>query len=186
MTTFDFRPSDIAIDKTEAGLSQVDVSVWEFLFGFKGRVGRGEYLRTAVPLAIVAWGYVAILFSPLALLQPATHIPWSAWFWLLPLLPFIWVQAALLAKRSHDLGFSGWQYWLLYILLEVSHRSFSLASRVAKVEQNKALAIGSLVVFAIAVYFLARMAWVAIKLLFFKGQPHPNYYGAQTQQVRWS
>jgi uncharacterized membrane protein YhaH (DUF805 family) len=185
MTAFGFRPGEVAVVSTPKQGYQPEISLGQFLFGFEGRIGRLPYILATTLLAIIAVIYLALLLGPWGLIQPSKVIAWSFWPWLVPTLPFIWMQTALLAKRYHDLGFSAWRYFGVYALLEVFHRVYLAASRVAKIEQNPKLAIVSLIAFALALIFLLWMFLIVIKLVFFKGQPHANDYGAETQQVRW-
>jgi uncharacterized membrane protein YhaH (DUF805 family) len=89
------------------------------------------------------------------------------------------------AKRSHDLGFSGWRYFGVLIAETVNYRIYLLLAVAAKGHQNPKLAMIALVLLVISVVLLLWMTWIMIKLVFFKGQPYANAYGSRTLGIHW-
>lgn len=80
------------------------------LFSFKGRIGRLEYFLTFI---IYTFAYA----MPMQAI-PADDL--SAGFslvWLLLFVPAIWILYAQGAKRSHDIGNSGWYQLIPFYIL---------------------------------------------------------------------
>lgn len=76
----------------------------DLLFGFRGRVNRGDY-----------WYAVLLVLSVFVVLSAGlSAVSGGAIAWLL-YLPLYWSLIALSVKRYHDLGRSGW--WLLLLLI---------------------------------------------------------------------
>lgn len=86
----------------------------ELLFGFEGRIGRGEFWAVQVPLVLLAWAYLRYVDRLLAIWIPGSVFMGSA-LALLIAAPLIWVQYAITIKRCHDRGKTG--FWSLLLLL---------------------------------------------------------------------
>ena len=79
-------------------------------FSFEGRIRRLEYGLTIVLYIVLIIGFNMVMAA----------VP-SASFFLLLLIPVLWIMIAQAAKRCHDLGNSGWYqlipfygFWLLF------------------------------------------------------------------------
>jgi uncharacterized membrane protein YhaH (DUF805 family) len=68
---------------------------------FKGRLSRAPFWWTSLAL----WAVFAVLFVFLdrSLGRPSTLILYP---------PFFWIAAALIVRRFHDRGQSGWWFWV--------------------------------------------------------------------------
>jgi len=90
--------------------------VRELLFGFEGRIGRGAFWLVQIPLVVALWFYVHRI-DPLL----ARWFPYSVFegltFALVLVAPLIWVECAIVIKRCHDRGKSG--FWALLLLVPV-------------------------------------------------------------------
>ena len=86
------------------------------LFAFDGRIGRAAYWAVQVPLLLLFWVYFNYIDRLLA-----HWIPGSVFLGytvaLLAAAPLIWVQYAIIIKRFHDRGKTG--FWSLLALLPV-------------------------------------------------------------------
>ena len=88
----------------------------ELLFGFEGRIGRGAFWIVQIPLLVGLCFFVQRV-DPLL----ARWFPYSVFegltFALVLVAPLIWVECAIVIKRCHDRGKSG--FWALLLLLPV-------------------------------------------------------------------
>lgn len=86
----------------------------ELLFGFDGRIGRGLFWLVQIPVLVVFWLFFANI-DPLL----ARWFPYSVFegltFALVLIAPLIWVECAIIIKRCHDRGKSG--FWALLLFL---------------------------------------------------------------------
>src|SRR4051812_45033854 len=88
--------------------------VRQLFFGFDGRIGRRAFWAVQAPLLILFWLYPQYL-DPLL----ARWFPYSVFegltFALVIAAPLLWVECAVVIKRCHDRGKSG--FWALLLLL---------------------------------------------------------------------
>ena len=79
-------------------------SPWRTWMSFSGRLSRAPFWWTSLAL----WAVFAVLFVFLdrSLGRPSTLIIYA---------PFLWISAALIVKRFHDRGQSGWWFWIALI-----------------------------------------------------------------------
>ena len=86
------------------------------LFGFQGRIGRIAYWAVQTPVLVLFWLYGQHV-DPLL----AKWFPYSVFegltFALILAAPLIWVQCAIVIKRCHDRGKSGFWALLLFVPL---------------------------------------------------------------------
>jgi uncharacterized membrane protein YhaH (DUF805 family) len=86
------------------------------LFGFQGRIGRIAYWAVQIPVLVLFWLYGQHV-DPLL----AKWFPYSVFegltFALILAAPLIWVQCAIVIKRCHDRGKSGFWALLLFVPL---------------------------------------------------------------------
>jgi uncharacterized membrane protein YhaH (DUF805 family) len=84
--------------------------------GFEGRIGRVTFWAVQIPVLILFWFYGQHV-DPLL----ARWFPYSVFeglsFALLLAAPLIWVQCAIVIKRCHDRGKSG--FWALLLFIPV-------------------------------------------------------------------
>ena len=86
-------PSERTIPSVETNGSASAKSMFSAAFSFDGRIRRTEYGVSLIIYAVLYyWAYDKYTYS----------VPW---YYLLPMLWFIWAQGA---KRCHDRGNSGW------------------------------------------------------------------------------
>jgi uncharacterized membrane protein YhaH (DUF805 family) len=89
---------------------------WRLFFGFDGRIGRVTFWAVQVPLLVLFWLYGQHV-DPLL----ARWFPYSVFEGLTAALvlaaPLIWVQCAIVIKRCHDRGKSG--FWALLLFIPV-------------------------------------------------------------------
>jgi len=90
--------------------------VRQLFFGFEGRIGRGTFWAVQIPVLVLFWLY-AMHVDPLL----ARWFPYSVFEGLTVALvlaaPLIWVQTAIVIKRCHDRGKSG--FWALLLFIPV-------------------------------------------------------------------
>ena len=88
----------------------------ELLFGFEGRIGRRVFWTVQIPVLVLFWLYGQHV-DPLL----ARWFPYSVFegvtFALVFAAPLIWVQCAIVIKRCHDRGKSG--FWALLLFIPV-------------------------------------------------------------------
>jgi uncharacterized membrane protein YhaH (DUF805 family) len=88
----------------------------ELLFGFEGRIGRVAFWLVQLPLLAV-FGLFFWQIDPLL----ARWFPYRVYegltFALVLAAPLIWIQCALIIKRCHDRGKSG--FWALLLFIPV-------------------------------------------------------------------
>ena len=88
----------------------------QLLFGFEGRIGRIAFWSVQIPVLVLFWLYGQHV-DPLL----ARWFPYSVFegltFALVLVAPLIWVECAIVIKRCHDRGKSG--FWALLLLLPV-------------------------------------------------------------------
>jgi len=84
--------------------------------GFEGRIGRATFWAVQIPVLILFWLYGQHV-DPLL----ARWFPYSVFeglsFALVLAAPLIWVQCAIVIKRCHDRGKSG--FWALLLFIPV-------------------------------------------------------------------
>ena len=78
--------------------------MFKHIFSFEGRIRRLEYGLTCLVLDL--------FFLPMGLISEDDISSVFAIVWLLLLIPVLWILYAQGAKRSHDIGQSGW--WQLF------------------------------------------------------------------------
>ena len=90
--------------------------MWQLLFGFDGRIGRIAFWTVQAPVLILFWLYGQHV-DPLL----ARWFPYSVFEGLTVAMilaaPLIWVQCAIVIKRCHDRGKSG--FWALLLFIPV-------------------------------------------------------------------
>jgi len=90
--------------------------VRQLFFGFDGRIGRTTFWAVQLPVLVLFWLY-AMHVDPLL----ARWFPYSVFEGLTVALvlaaPLIWVQSAIVIKRCHDRGKSG--FWALLLFIPV-------------------------------------------------------------------
>jgi uncharacterized membrane protein YhaH (DUF805 family) len=90
--------------------------VRQLFFGFDGRINRVTFWAVQVPVLVLFWVYV-MQVDPLL----ARWFPYSVFEGLTVALllaaPLIWVQCAIVIKRYHDRGKSG--FWALLLFIPV-------------------------------------------------------------------
>ena len=86
------------------------------LFGFDGRIGRGAYWAVQALLLLLFWVYFNYVDRLLARWIPGSVFLGYA-VALLAAAPLIWVQYAIIIKRFHDRGKTG--FWSLLVLRPV-------------------------------------------------------------------
>jgi uncharacterized membrane protein YhaH (DUF805 family) len=88
----------------------------QLFFGFDGRIGRAAFWAVQVPVLALFWLYGQHV-DPLL----ARWFPYSVFEGLSVALalaaPLIWVQCAIVVKRCHDRGKSG--FWALLLFIPV-------------------------------------------------------------------
>jgi uncharacterized membrane protein YhaH (DUF805 family) len=88
----------------------------QLLFGFEGRIGRLVFWAVQIPVLILFWLYGQHV-DPLL----ARWFPYSVFegltFAIVLAAPLIWVQCAIVIKRCHDRGKSG--FWALLLFIPV-------------------------------------------------------------------
>jgi uncharacterized membrane protein YhaH (DUF805 family) len=91
-------------------------AVRQLFFGFDGRIGRVAFWTVQVPVLVLFWLYGQHV-DPLL----ARWFPYSVFEGLTVALvlaaPLIWVQCAIVIKRCHDRGKSG--FWALLLFIPV-------------------------------------------------------------------
>lgn len=127
------------------------------LFSFEGRIGRQEFI-----LAVI--GLTAALFGIGFLLH------WAAGdsFWPLFIAVSViaaWNMYALMAKRLHDRGYTGWLGVLIYAVPGILTK---LADKLESIP---------LVALAITGLSLLFSLWAIIELYFIRGTVGPSMYG---------
>lgn len=83
-------------------MTRTSLTLFEVLFGFKGRLAREAYWLALIGLAATA------LLVALPILMAPSPPTWAGWVIAGGWLAVNYVQMALLAKRCHDLGASGY------------------------------------------------------------------------------
>jgi uncharacterized membrane protein YhaH (DUF805 family) len=141
------------------------MSLWQLLFSFEGRIGRAKYwlttLLTGIVIGVVQFG-----------LEAAFPLDSSASFAglviaLIIAILYLYMCAAIGAKRLHDRNRSGWLIILFYIvpigLLPVEHWADSL---------------GAILTMMIALAVTAIALWGLIELGFLRGTRGDNHFGS--------
>ena len=90
--------------------------MFELLFAFEGRIGRGAFWAVQIPLLLLFWIYFNYIDRLLARWIPGSVFMGSA-VALLVAAPLSWVESAIIIKRFHDRGKTG--FWSLLALLPV-------------------------------------------------------------------
>ncbi len=88
----------------------------ELLFGFEGRIGRIAFWAVQIPLLALSLIYFIYTDSLLAHWLPGSVFLGYA-VALAAAAPLIWVEYAIIIKRFHDRGKTG--FWSLLVLLPV-------------------------------------------------------------------
>ena len=86
----------------------------DLLFGFEGRIGRGQFWAGQVCVLALAWLYQANVERLLVEWIPGSIFMGFALALLLAL-PLLWIQAAITIKRCRDRGKSGFWSMLLFV-----------------------------------------------------------------------
>ena len=86
------------------------------LFAFEGRIGRAAFWAVQAPLLLLFWVYFNYIDRLLARWIPGSVFPGYA-VALFAAAPLLWVQYAIIIKRFHDRGKTG--FWSLLVLLPV-------------------------------------------------------------------
>jgi uncharacterized membrane protein YhaH (DUF805 family) len=86
------------------------------LLGFEGRIGRTAFWAVQIPLLALLLVYAFYAEQLLALWLPGSIFLGYA-VALLALAPLVWVECAIVIKRTHDRGKTG--FWSLLLLLPV-------------------------------------------------------------------
>lgn len=138
------------------------MQIWQLLFSFEGRINRATWWLTW--LAVVACIFMPWLFLRVA--ESSLGIA-AIVFQLILLLPVMWIQLALSAKRLHDLDRSAW--WLLVF--------YALPATLQGIADHA----GALHL----LFFLPSVAfifWGIVELGFLSGTYGPNHYGPDPLQ----
>src|SRR4029079_12799493 len=88
----------------------------ELLFGFEGRIGRIAFWLVQLPLLAVFGGFFW-RSDPLLARSFPYSVSEGLTFALVLAAPLIWIQCAIIIKRCHDRGKSG--FWALLLFLPV-------------------------------------------------------------------
>lgn len=86
------------------------------LFAFEGRIGRGAFWLVQIPVLVLALVYASYADRLLALWLPGS-VFLGYGVALLALAPLLWVEYAIVIKRFHDRGKTG--FWSLLVLLPI-------------------------------------------------------------------
>jgi len=86
--------------------------MWDLLFGFEGRIGRGAFWAGQILVLGLGWLYQKYVEMLLVYWIPGSIFMGSG-IALILALPLLWIQAAIVIKRCHDRGKTG--FWSLLL-----------------------------------------------------------------------
>ena len=91
--------------------STPQLTLSQILFSFEGRIRRGQYWLYLIGSSLAYVIAVGALFGIFAVLAPKSSDTVIPILTMIAYLPWLWVGAAIQAKRWHDRDKSGW--WML-------------------------------------------------------------------------
>ncbi len=147
------------------------MQILDFLFSYRGRVGRLAYFAGTTAVGTVVGLLAAVLGS-------IGHggAPGKPSALMLLLLPALWPILALNIKRYHDLGMSGW--WTAFPIGTLLVGVFGFLALLAGGSTRSGGLAGTGIVLTIGFLVLLLVSlWNMIRLMFFSGEAGANQYG---------
>ena len=141
--------------------------IWQLLIGFRGRIGRGRFwLGFGILLAV----QVALLFTWAGMFRSTGATQFEIRMMWVALALLVWISAALIIKRLHDLDKAAWWY-PLYGIAPVA--AYSLGNTYSSNISNEL----SLAQAGFWLLSLGLWTWAIIELGCIRGSVGPNQYG---------
>jgi uncharacterized membrane protein YhaH (DUF805 family) len=81
-----------------------------FLFSFKGRIGRGQFL---IGFGVIVALAVCLLAAAAGFMDPRGGVRLFISLTILFLIAVAWIHCAIVVKRLRDAGFASW-YWFIF------------------------------------------------------------------------